>query len=276
MGTVHSCYGNVVNLLVEQRLYALHAVAVAATPISLVTDGWDSRQMEQISAGQEARFLKDGLLLGTQRLSFKGNSWEPRLSSILRLEALLRICCAAEEILPHYKERGGFGDLVLGGGAPCGSILEQVLAEKLTELQAGVKQGQEKFAAALKSLVGLGTGLTPSGDDFLVGMLFVFWSLGAPGKAWLGQMTSAFEGELGRTNTVSAAFLRCALAGEFGEKLHRLHHCVDSGHQLGFGVEAVAQTGHSSGIDTLSGIVCAARIALENSSQKEETEEACG
>jgi len=72
-------------------------------------------------------------------------------------------------------------------------------------------------------LLGLGPGLTPSGDDFLLGMMaalqklrHVFPALGPRLRLVNNYMCSC---QLNSTNEISAAFLRQAQAGLFPEKL---------------------------------------------------------
>src|SRR5919201_6271021 len=69
-----------------------------------------------------------------------------------------------------------------------------------------------------QTLIGLGPGLTPSGDDYLGGVLIALHALGRRPQAqglwrWL-------EPRLKRTSAISAAHLAAAAAGEGHEALH--------------------------------------------------------
>jgi hypothetical protein len=109
-------------------------------------------------------------------------------------------------------------------------------------------------------LIGLGPGLTPSGDDYLGGVLIALHQLERKPQAvglwrWL-------EPRLKRTSAISAAHLAAAAAGEGHEALHAclLALCrrdADWPHTLG----QVANVGHVSGWDSLAGVVAVAKLA---------------
>lgn len=92
----------------------------------------------------------------------------------------------------------------------------------------------------LKSLVGLGLGLTPSGDDFLAGLLALQF---ATGRIFLKE-----DLDLKSTNYISGEFLSYAQEGIFSEDIKRLFT-----EDVSFAKE-ILKSGHSSGADTLFGI----------------------
>jgi hypothetical protein len=104
--------------------------------------------------------------------------------------------------------------------------------------------------AEAEQLIGLGPGLTPSGDDYLGGMLLALHQLGRAQQArglwrWL-------EPRLARTSEISAAHLAAAAAGEAHEALH----AVLAGD---LGLEKLDAVGHTSGWDSLAGIAAVLR-----------------
>jgi len=108
----------------------------------------------------------------------------------------------------------------------------------------------------LRSLVGLGSGLTPSGDDFLIGALAMLDALGQTNMhAQLGEAVAA---ALERTSPLSASFLRAAAAGHVGENLHVMIAALIAG-DVDAAVAAAARIGHTSGWDALAGAVVTAR-----------------
>ena len=117
----------------------------------------------------------------------------------------------ARQILRLYGRAGGFEQLPDAptiAGAMYWAIAERDAAQTLE---------------VARNLVGLGPGLTPSGDDFLVGCLRGLWlrRRNAPG---VGQMLDRLQEELrptldARTTRVSAEFIRYALDGAFAEVL---------------------------------------------------------
>jgi hypothetical protein len=111
---------------------------------------------------------------------------------------------------------------------------------------------------AADMLIGLGPGLTPSGDDFLGGALIALHTLGrADIAARLAAWALPLAGE--RTGAISLAHLACAAAGEGSAALHDLLAALLAADKAGIaaGVAALAAIGHSSGWDMLAGATLA-------------------
>ena len=109
-----------------------------------------------------------------------------------------------------------------------------------------------------QALIGLGPGLTPSGDDYLGGVLIALHQFGRKPQAqslwrWL-------KPRLGRTSDISGAHLEAAAAGEGHEALHR---CIEALCAAAPGwddaLAALDRVGHCSGWDSLAGVVAVAR-----------------
>ena len=101
---------------------------------------------------------------------------------------------------------------------------------------------------------GLGGGLTPAGDDFLIGVMLQTW-LAHPDPAPLCQ--TLVEIAAPRTTALSAAFLRAAAKGECNTPWHRLFTTlVDDGQeQLAAATREALSYGYTSGADTLAGFL---------------------
>ena len=98
-----------------------------------------------------------------------------------------------------------------------------------------------------EQLIGLGPGLTPSGDDYLGGVMVALHLLDRPSQAaslwrWLEPQLAS------RTSAISAAHLAAAATGEAHEALHDvLNGNLD--------LDALDAVGHCSGWDALAGSV---------------------
>jgi hypothetical protein len=113
-------------------------------------------------------------------------------------------------------------------------------------------------AHAVRDLVGLGHGLTPSGDDFLAGALAALDALDQTNMH--AALARAVIAAADRTTPLSATFLRAAAAGHVGESLHAMIAAVLTGD--GDAALATARRiGHTSGWDTLAGALVTARNA---------------
>jgi len=120
----------------------------------------------------------------------------------------------------------------------------------------------------VKILVGLGPGLTPSGDDFLGGVLLVLRLIdktGMASKLW----DFIFETVSDSTNRISAAHLFAASQGSATESVHQFLNSL-------FEVKAdkiislkdvVSKIGHTSGSDIMLGCQMALEVWIETEKQ---------
>ncbi len=113
-------------------------------------------------------------------------------------------------------------------------------------------------------LVGLGEGLTPSGDDFLGAFLFTLRVMDCAAEDAYGIDWQSVEAWLRRvkplTNKISYAVLADHACGEASEPLSALVHAAMSGAsqaRLDQLVGRLGEIGHSSGWDMLAGVYCA-------------------
>jgi Protein of unknown function (DUF2877) len=97
-------------------------------------------------------------------------------------------------------------------------------------------------AATVPELVGRGGGLTPEGDDVVCGWLAAHRAVGVPTP----EVDDAVRRSLGRTTTLSATLLECALAGEVADALARYLRALGSPDE-GEARAALHALGHSSG-----------------------------
>jgi len=107
-------------------------------------------------------------------------------------------------------------------------------------------------------LLGLGSGLTPSGDDVLAGYL-----AGAAAYGLAVDELRAFVCAEAprRTTTLSAALLRHAAAGEAIPQVCRLLLALDDGMGTDDALAGLLRVGHTSGAALAAGVLGAARAA---------------
>jgi hypothetical protein len=111
-------------------------------------------------------------------------------------------------------------------------------------------------------LIGLGPGLTPSGDDFVGGVLFSVQTLGAVYPDVFESTSAPFQTFLERarplTNHISFAILSDLARGHGPEALHDFVTSQlrgESGHRSLEAAQRIVEIGHSSGYDLLAGAV---------------------
>ena len=128
-------------------------------------------------------------------------------------------------------------------------IVKDKLIARAMELQEALSNGNS-IKKPVINLAGLGFGLTPSGDDYLLGLM---------ASLWLTRNTTKLE-EIAllackKTTSLSAAFLKAASKGEFAECWHRLAFAILSQETITVqaAISEIAQIGSFSGRDALSG-----------------------
>lgn len=125
------------------------------------------------------------------------------------------------------------------------------------DLPSWLTKGSGDFRSAIQ-LLGLGPGLTPSGDDLLAGVLITWRHLGAASLSdRLG--SCLFDAGVGRTTTISLAHLEAAAKGFGASPLHQLLDAliVNRHARVVEALDAAAKIGHSSGLDAIAGMVLA-------------------
>jgi hypothetical protein len=111
--------------------------------------------------------------------------------------------------------------------------------------------------AAADALLGLGPGLTPSGDDFVGGVLCARNWAGTRADDWSRAAALVIERARTRTHPISVALLEDLAAGEGHEPLHDVVDALirrDERRALA-AVEQLGALGHSSGWDMLTGLL---------------------
>jgi hypothetical protein len=176
-------------------------------------------------------------------------------------------CIAAADAPPE-----GLARVVLCGEDTAGSLATRLLARTAREriahfecwLTASLGGQPASLSASrdgVRGLIGLGPGLTPSGDDLLVGALAVLDALDErTAQAVLAQ--AVIDAEPSLTAPLSGCLLRAAAQGHMGERLHRAVSAVMAG-EARAAVAALRTIGHSSGWDMLAGIAVALKIVTQ-------------
>lgn len=104
-------------------------------------------------------------------------------------------------------------------------------------------------------LVGRGPGLTPSGDDALVGILAVLTMSEQVSHSALAELFRVLERDgVLLTTDVSRAYLLCAVRGEYSQSITDVMEALGEPDRLGSVVRRLVKHGHTSGIDVHLGM----------------------
>lgn len=139
------------------------------------------------------------------------------------------------------------------------------IARKACEAMRNLVSTAQRYdladTSAIKSLIGLGSGLTPSGDDLLAGFMSGLWCTVRDQSEQI-----KFVSDLGRviihqsekTNDISRTYLYHAVQGQVSSRLADLAGAISRGetpNHLADIAEAAMQVGHTSGMDTVTGLL---------------------
>ncbi len=148
--------------------------------------------------------------------------------------------------------RVAFGQDPDNSADPLWNALKAATRDGLAELSAWL---QNPLQAPLPTrLLGLGHGLTPSGDDILAGAMLALHAAGEGGRA--RNLVLALTPLLNsKTNRISAAHLCAAGLGEGAAVFHDCLRRISAGQVPSAELRRINAVGHSSGWDALLGMV---------------------
>ena len=197
-------------------------------------------------------WLAQGLTQGGLALDLAGAAaWDPWLG-----ERELEV----ENWEPGVGRRKlGVGSRELGDGSH--HPLHPVTLSSCHPVTRALRAGDSaSLRAAVLALAGRGPGLTPAGDDFLLGIMAGLWLFPEPlSPRWTvpEACRRIVDVAASRTTTLSAAWLRAAGQGAFGQPWHALAEALalDDPARLAQAVEDILAVGATSGQDALTGFL---------------------
>ncbi len=233
-------FQNAVNFVIEDQVIALVTPDIGNGPFHAVVS-----TLPEGDLPREVRIRREGdaLHVGPWALAMPTEParWNPRPAwEALTLDpaALARLRTLAEAAARRDTAGSPFAALLLGDTPPALRDAASIAA----------------LLPVVPQIAGLGPGLTPSGDDFLAGVMLGLWTKGAGQMAEGEWQARIFEAAAPRTHRLSRAFLRAVRDGLASEPWHDLLHALsDSTRPLDPAVARVLAFGSSSGLDMVSG-----------------------
>lgn len=171
-------------------------------------------------------------------------------------ECLKRNLQVAKEYVQTYGKAGGMMKATTARNEAeeeVARLLEEQSRLLLLELSYG------NIASALNhatKLIGLGPGLTPSGDDFLVGLITIFNLPHSPLTKYISFCKETIKSARDLTNEISFMALKKAADGQVRESIISLLHSIfhKSENEVKLNLNTILSIGSSSGTDIALGL----------------------
>jgi hypothetical protein len=244
---VHSVFARALNLEVRGELLTLADERAGRLPNGVALQDPPDFRALGLRAGDRADLGRQGIRVPSAGLAIDlagAAPWDPKLGTSGRR--------------PDAGRLGPLAGLAAASGfAPRGDDPWQAWGA-IDALGSALGAGD--LAAMLRAagaLIGRGPGLTPSGDDFLLGFAAALTATGHP----LGRpfARGVAERARGATTDVARVYLDHAASGEYAEHLHTVMRAllVGSDGDLAIAVGRALGWGATSGADALTGIAVA-------------------
>jgi hypothetical protein len=251
-GRVHSVFAQACNLASGETLFTLVPPHAGNGPSTLrLAVGTPHDLRELFDAGEPFSCRQRRLRTGHTELRLQhAGVWRPTVASSQRAPAQIesRLRSAAALLTRRHSARM--------------SVIEREAATVVAELSGACRALDIDLAVrSAEALIGWGEGLTPAGDDFLVGLLA---GLGAFVR--VDERRHGFRAALGaaiargtpRTTPIAAHYLRLAAGGHFTEPLVDARDgllCEPDQAWVDAALGRALAVGATSGADTISGLL---------------------
>jgi hypothetical protein len=284
---VHSPFENAINLLTHHdELITIAGSDNENLPYGLICgfSGYDPRV--DIRAGDRVRCGSRQIDLPDSSLHIdfsKSRIWEPVGLTYTRKKSIVSIDQDFHLLLDfansHARNEGliplvGFIDRIIHHDAlPASEPMTAKASKSLAEMISALRQGdQAEMASAAKKIMGLGIGLTPSGDDVLNGFFLCANAVFPLDKSELTRITlqdlSVCSQEI-TTKIASTQYMASSkgMASETYQGLFDSMFNIQNEHLLLQKANKLIRYGETSGMETLIGFLLAAALSMEFDSQ---------
>jgi hypothetical protein len=246
-GTVLSAHRAALNLVCSEHLVTCGLSELGTLPNGITVVGADDLRAVD-SPGED-------VIVNVS----SARPWSPLLLPFADLPSTEAVARAARTAAARAPA-GGFGPFLRSldeVDEEDGDLFRAAARPTLRALLAAAQRGDRRAAEeAAAALVGLGAGLTPSGDDALVG----FTAALTAARATLARPIARAAADAGaRTTLVARTYLDHAARGEYAERVHDLTAAVAAGDATA--VARGMSWGATSGADLVLGILLGARAA---------------
>lgn len=260
-GVIHSIFNHTVNLLVDETLLITIAdESVAFGPNSISVNGLNIATLhlsvnDSVNIKDEMLTINNKLIVNFQNVtiidfdkikhSHDSSLIKEKVNTVQKSEWYQS---QQKNLYKHLLAEAVSAQLIENQ-----QILKVAVAAKSTQ----------QMIEALNNYIGLGIGLTPSGDDFLTGLAFVASLENYPNERLKEALHTVLETVEKKTNVISESQYKMALQKEARYEVVQATQALLSDHAYDVveqSIKSILSIGSSSGFDLLQGILFGLQI----------------
>jgi len=215
---------------------------------------------ETLKVGGRGQWRGDNLVFERFSVDLEAaRRWDPSLP-----HAQVPVTLDAWNCLREYVREAdltGFGQPQVADLSGLNAAMAERAQQAAEHLLAGLRAGRENdIIRATEQLAGLGPGLTPAGDDFLLGFMARIWLEPAllPPTWTAPELCQVIAQTVGpRTTLLSRTWLDYAASGQFAESWHDLVAALTANDQnaIRHAANRILNIGATSGQDAMVGFL---------------------
>lgn len=256
-GEIIAAFRRSIYVALGNHLICVGSHTLGSGPLHVLCDRWPG---DRFSVGQLVTVAGhvldlDGVLLADFDAA---PIWRPDPAPEWSLPGLTSGLQAADKIWNEMSGDDGLASLAQSSSSQSSLLIKAAKPGVDAVVQLVERGGQGTTvdvagSASIVDLIGMGPGLTPSGDDFLLGGLLALDALGVIEVRNI--LWELCRPHLDRTNEISRAHLEAAALGYGAAALHAAIHATMAGQveKLGHALPAVSEIGQTSGRDSFTG-----------------------
>lgn len=265
---LHSCFENGINLIDDHEdLLFIGSDKNGELPFALHVTYLEWVKIKQQVTNKSLLFFKDGIFYDQTNSAFqlsikKSLTYQTTLTSD-GIAYSLQQTKQLVEFAKNCSLKNGFGSTLpvsltsfLAENQSLGAAFQQLQSDSIKEVELG-----------LRYIIGRGVGLTPSGDDFLVGLVAINQVFPFFKPTVIAKLTELVQRE-SLTTDIGKAYLMAAVNHRFSTTIVSLVQALSQNEpqKINKLLQELIKNGHTSGLDTATGLLVG--VCLYNEVEK--------
>jgi hypothetical protein len=250
---LHSKFTNVVNYSFNNNFLSIVSEKIDNGPVNIVVDDIVKFLEDEITIKSQRLFCNEFVYNFEDNLQYNSEINRDVIAD-LKIEAVIKM------LLPLLEEKAPILSLAFvfdeNRKKYFKSSFERYFINKIS---AGIEKLQEgKAVECAEMLHGFGFGLTPSGDDFITGMLYALYLLQEiTGRENLVSLRKDICKAAETVNIISLNAMKMAANGRFGENFKKMVSALaqNNEREICEAVHTILNIGATSGADMLTGFL---------------------